>query len=247
MSYVLPWQGQVMVPLATPATVQPMWVQTALKALNSPALGWVTTIFAVSKTLPPPTGMSATLNTSFAEPAELVLSLPPPHAARVTAPVTPTTTVPMTVRRPMAFVGSLAVKRWSGWLTKSSSRISGAWLPGRQRTHRDPGSPSPALDTTTLQRADHDPARRMREFPHTNQDHGFLGTNWLGCTLTVLFLAAVFRTAVFRTAVFRTAVLVTALLVTASACTTGAKVASSVVWLAAREPRARTGARNCPV
>jgi hypothetical protein len=28
-----------MVPLATPATVQPLWVQTALKALNSPCLG----------------------------------------------------------------------------------------------------------------------------------------------------------------------------------------------------------------
>src|ERR1035437_7086438 len=61
-----------MVPLATPATVQPLWVQTALKALNSPALGWVTTIFVASKTLPPPTGMSATLITSLPEPAEPV-------------------------------------------------------------------------------------------------------------------------------------------------------------------------------
>jgi hypothetical protein len=43
-----------MVPFATPATVQPIWVHTALKALNSPALGWVTTTFAVSKTVPPP-------------------------------------------------------------------------------------------------------------------------------------------------------------------------------------------------
>src|SRR5674476_21007 len=100
-----------MVPLATPATVQPLWVQTALKALNSPALGWVTTIFVASKTLPPPTGMSATLITSLPEPAEpvpaptvppAVLAAPPPHAARVAAPATPTpttATLPMTVRR----------------------------------------------------------------------------------------------------------------------------------------------------
>src|ERR1035437_483916 len=89
-----------MVPFATLATVRPLWVQMALKALNSPALGWVTTIFAVSKTVPPPTGMSAALTTSLPEPAEpaaplpalplwFAVLLPPPQAVRVAAPATP--------------------------------------------------------------------------------------------------------------------------------------------------------------
>ena len=85
-----------MVPFATLATVRPLWVQTALKALDSPALGWVTTIFAVAKTVPPPTGMSAALTTSLPDPAEpaeppvwSAMLLPPPQAARVAAPTTP--------------------------------------------------------------------------------------------------------------------------------------------------------------
>ena len=41
---LLPWQGQTMSPLATLPTVHPMWVQTAVKALNVPALGCVSTI-----------------------------------------------------------------------------------------------------------------------------------------------------------------------------------------------------------
>lgn len=32
----LPWQGQLMVPSATVATVQPWWVQIAENALNAP-------------------------------------------------------------------------------------------------------------------------------------------------------------------------------------------------------------------
>jgi hypothetical protein len=48
-----------MVPFATPATVQRSWVQTALKALNSPALGRATTSFAVAKTGAATAGMSA--------------------------------------------------------------------------------------------------------------------------------------------------------------------------------------------
>src|SRR5215469_13248442 len=41
MLYWLPWHGQSMVPLLTWLTMQPMWVQTALNALNSLAVGWV--------------------------------------------------------------------------------------------------------------------------------------------------------------------------------------------------------------
>jgi hypothetical protein len=40
--------------------MQPACVQTAVKALNCPAVGWVTTTFASVNTLPPPTGTSAT-------------------------------------------------------------------------------------------------------------------------------------------------------------------------------------------
>lgn len=39
------WQAQSMVPSRTSDTMQPWWVQTAEKALKSPASGWVTTIF----------------------------------------------------------------------------------------------------------------------------------------------------------------------------------------------------------
>jgi len=35
-----PWQGQKISPLATLSTMQPTWVQTALKARNSPLTGW---------------------------------------------------------------------------------------------------------------------------------------------------------------------------------------------------------------
>ena len=59
MSYWLPWQLQSMVPLATCATGQPMCVQMELKALNSPAFGWVTTVLVAAMIVPPPTGMSA--------------------------------------------------------------------------------------------------------------------------------------------------------------------------------------------
>ena len=38
MLYWLPWHGQSMVPLLTWLTMQPMCVQTALNALNSPAV-----------------------------------------------------------------------------------------------------------------------------------------------------------------------------------------------------------------
>src|SRR5436190_1462097 len=54
---LLPWQGQLMVPPATSLTVQPACGQITPNALNSPFLGWVTT---VSPTItPPPTGIVA--------------------------------------------------------------------------------------------------------------------------------------------------------------------------------------------
>ncbi|GGW05036.1 hypothetical protein GCM10010230_43780 [Streptomyces narbonensis] len=50
-----------MVPFATLFTRQPWWVQTAEKALNSPAAGCVTTTFSPVKTVPPPSGISEVL------------------------------------------------------------------------------------------------------------------------------------------------------------------------------------------
>src|SRR3546814_20633675 len=45
----------------TPVTRQPWWVQVAENALNSPAVGWVITIFSSSRIRPPPTSMSLVL------------------------------------------------------------------------------------------------------------------------------------------------------------------------------------------
>ncbi len=44
MENALPWHSQMMLPSETPLTMQPWWVQTAVKHLNSPWLGWVMTI-----------------------------------------------------------------------------------------------------------------------------------------------------------------------------------------------------------
>ncbi len=41
--------------------MQPMWVHTAVKHLNSPSVGWVTTTCWSGKIVPPPTGTSAAL------------------------------------------------------------------------------------------------------------------------------------------------------------------------------------------
>src|SRR3954468_6941580 len=57
----LPWHGQSIVPSVTSETVQPWCVQIAENALNSPAVGWVTTTCWSAKTAPPPTGTSAVL------------------------------------------------------------------------------------------------------------------------------------------------------------------------------------------
>src|SRR3954454_13501562 len=78
---LLPWQGQLMVPPATWLTVQPACGQITPNALNSPFLGWVTT---VSPTItPPPTGTLATW-VSAGAPLALappVLALPPAAGA----------------------------------------------------------------------------------------------------------------------------------------------------------------------
>ena len=54
----LPWQAHGITPSVPGLTVQPWWVQTEVKALKSPSLGWVTTHFCSEKTAQPPTGMS---------------------------------------------------------------------------------------------------------------------------------------------------------------------------------------------
>jgi hypothetical protein len=129
---LLPRQGQSIVPSATWSTVQPWCVQTALKALNWPAVGWVTTTFSAEKTLPPPTGMSLVLAREPAddpppdpppdddpppeedeseeddedeeESEDALLELDPPHAASTPAiPATPTPA--STVRRPVPSEG----------------------------------------------------------------------------------------------------------------------------------------------
>jgi len=56
--YLLPWQGQSVVPSATWSTMHCRWVQMALNPSNCPAAGWVTTTLAEVKTFPPPTGIS---------------------------------------------------------------------------------------------------------------------------------------------------------------------------------------------
>jgi hypothetical protein len=71
IEYSLPWHGQSIRPSAIWLTMQPMWVQTALKTLNSPAVGWVTTVVWAAKILPPPTGMAlVAVSAPAAEPPE---------------------------------------------------------------------------------------------------------------------------------------------------------------------------------
>ena len=41
--------------------MQPWWVQTAVKHLNVPSVGWVTTTCCSGKILPPPTAISSVL------------------------------------------------------------------------------------------------------------------------------------------------------------------------------------------
>jgi hypothetical protein len=93
----------------TPPTVQALWVQIAVNALNVPFAGWVTTIFCGSSTTPPPTGTWAVATSGpaladgdpelddvdgvdDAEPddEDPALDVPPPHAV-ASAPPAPTT------------------------------------------------------------------------------------------------------------------------------------------------------------
>src|SRR6476469_3785370 len=100
MSNLLPWHAQLMVPLATSARMHDWCVQTALNALNSPEVGWVTTTFWSAKILPPPTGTVAleiaSLTALVAELATSLAAWPAsPQPAKVTAP---TATVPAEAR-----------------------------------------------------------------------------------------------------------------------------------------------------
>src|SRR6476660_7096502 len=97
-----------MVPSDTSATVQPACVHTALNALNSPAVGWVTTTFWSGKTRPPPTGMSAVRASGppcvGAAPPVVVGALPEPLSdplpqALTSADVPTTPAAPSTARR----------------------------------------------------------------------------------------------------------------------------------------------------
>ena len=59
MLKLLMWHGQVMRPPEMPVTWQLWCVQVDEKALNSPAVGCVTTTFSPARITPPPTGTSA--------------------------------------------------------------------------------------------------------------------------------------------------------------------------------------------
>src|SRR6478609_8987956 len=63
-----------MVPPSTLETTQPAWVQTAVKHLNSPAAGCVTTTFSPGKIVPPPSGTSAALVSASAGGAAALVS-----------------------------------------------------------------------------------------------------------------------------------------------------------------------------
>src|SRR5690606_36825315 len=120
----LPWHGQSMVPSATVDTRQCWWVQTAENALNSPAVGWVTTIFSSFRTVPPPTGTSPAGTSSrppgasgpdvlvtLADPVSPPSAPPPPQAAASAA----APAVTRTVRRVASWVMSALRAMWGGW------------------------------------------------------------------------------------------------------------------------------------
>ena len=81
MLYWLPWHGQSMVPSLIWLTMHPIWVQTALNALKSPAAGWVTTTRGPVKILPLPTGIWLVAASAVAAVALLA-----PAAHRLLAP-----------------------------------------------------------------------------------------------------------------------------------------------------------------
>src|SRR6516164_9589447 len=125
MLYWLPWHGQSMVPFEIWLTMHPMCVQTALKALKSPEVGWVTTTFSAVKILPLPTGISlvvarapvalpvpaaadalpgADAGAVEAEAAPAGELLEPPELQALTAPARPTRPTPASTPRRVARV-----------------------------------------------------------------------------------------------------------------------------------------------
>src|SRR6476659_279644 len=79
MLTLLPWQGQLIVPLVTVSTRQRRCVHTALNAANVPDLGCVTTIFWSASISPPPTGTFDVVVSAGAPPP------PPPSPEPVLA------------------------------------------------------------------------------------------------------------------------------------------------------------------
>src|SRR5580693_6006987 len=94
MLYWLPWHGQSIVPLLIWLTMHPMWVQTALNALNSPAVGWVTTTVWGAKILPPATGISLVEPSAPAADSLDWAPLEPFAPQAVIAPARPTRPTP---------------------------------------------------------------------------------------------------------------------------------------------------------
>ena len=85
IEYWLPWHGHWMMPLLTEATVHPMCVHTAVNALKTPAVGWVTTIFCAVRISPPPTGISVVLTVAPEPVAAGLLESEVPAAGEVAA------------------------------------------------------------------------------------------------------------------------------------------------------------------
>src|ERR1700761_882020 len=107
MLYWLPWHGQSMGPLLIWLTMHPMWVQTALNALNSPADGWVTTTCGPEKIIPLPTGIwlvAASALAAGALPAPPAAALPVPLLAAAAGVVPPAAGVLLEPPAPQAVI-----------------------------------------------------------------------------------------------------------------------------------------------
>src|SRR3546814_605644 len=108
----------------TPVTRQPWWVQVAENALNSPAVGWVITIFSSSRIRPPPTSMSLVLASTVPASGAAGWSLDPPLQAARSGTPTPTTAAPPRARRRLRQVlGSTAISLLAGAAPKPSEPV----------------------------------------------------------------------------------------------------------------------------
>ena len=67
------WHGHGISPSVLDSTRHPWWVHTAVNALKSPSVGWVTTTFAPPTTKHPPTGTSEVL-ASLSPPPDSLLA-----------------------------------------------------------------------------------------------------------------------------------------------------------------------------